>query len=101
VEVPIRNEYENVPPRVGSQGEDSCDSGLHSDKHAVMVCSKALFDANAVGKCEERGNEVIRVGDRVDIDGVVVSRGVVCKVNDDCSVRLCHRSGQSTDDLGV
>ena len=45
-----------------------------------MAGTKAAFDARAISEGEKGGDEVVGVQDRVDVNGVVVCRGLVGKV---------------------
>ena len=66
-----------------------------------MTGTEAAFNARAISKGKEGGNEVIGVGDRVDVDRIMIHRGLVSKVNDG---RRTSRRGQGVEggeDSGV
>ena len=80
--VPIGNKDDSVTARVRTEGKDTRNGSVGGSKRVVMAGPKTAFDAHAIGKGEEGGYKVIGVWERVDVDGVVVGGGLVCKVND-------------------
>jgi len=101
VEVPVGNKDDDVLARVRTKGEDACDGGFCSSECTVMACVEATFNARAIKEGEEGDDEMVRVWDRVDVDGVVVFRGSVRKVCNGCGARRRHRGGEGVDDAGV
>jgi len=90
VEVLVWNENEDMLAWVGSKREDARNGSFCGSKCAIMASAKTVFDACAIGEGEEGNDEMVRVWDWVYVDGVVVCRGLVCKVNDGCSMsRYC------------
>jgi len=67
-EVAIRQEDDRVLARVRAKGQDASDGSICSHPNAVMARAKAPFDATSIGEGKERDNEVIGVGDWVDMD---------------------------------
>jgi len=101
MKVPVRNENEDVSPGVGSKREDTCNSSFHGSKCAIMAGAKTTLDACAIGEGKEGDDEVVRVRDRVNMDGVVICRGLVRKVNDGRRTCWCGRGIESAEDSGV
>ena len=82
MEVPIGNKDNCVATRVGTERENTCNSGLSGYQCAVVARAESPGDANAVCECKECRDEVVRVWDRVNVDCVVFRWGLVGKVND-------------------
>jgi len=101
VEVPVGNEDDDVSARVRTKGEDASDGGFRGSERAVMACAVATFNARAIGEGEEGGNEMVRVWDRVDVDGVVVVGRLIRKVYDGLRTRRRCRGVEGVDDAGV
>ena len=82
IEVPVRNEDDDVVTRVGTEGEDSSDGSFGGHRGAVMTGAESSLDTCAIREGEEGSDEMVRVGDGVDVDCVVIRGWVVCKRND-------------------
>jgi len=101
VEVPVQNENDCVATRVGAKGEDSGYGSFSGCKCAVVAGAETLFDAGAVCKGKKCGDEVVGVQDGIDVDGVVVCRGLVCELDDGCGPGGHCWEGESAEDSGV
>jgi len=80
VEVPVGNEDKDWSAWVRTKGEDACDGGFRGSECAIVACAEATFNACAIEESEEGDDEMVRVWDWVDVDGVVVCGWLVCKV---------------------
>ena len=87
--------------RVGTRGKDSGYGSLSSRKGAVVAGAESPLDACAVCKREEGDDEVVRVWDGVDVDGVVVGGRVVCKRDDGLGPSRSCWEAECAMDLGV
>ena len=101
VKVPIRNENDDVSSQVRSKREDARNGSFSGSKCAIVASAEAALDAGAIGEGEEGDDKMIRMWDRVDMDGVVVCGRQVCKVNDGRGSRWCCRDIESGEDSGV
>jgi len=101
LEVPVGNKYNDVSSWMGSEREDTRNGSFHSSKCAVVTSAEPALDAGAIGEREEGDDEVVRVWDWVNVDGVVVCRGLVCEVDDGCRTRRRCWGIKSAEDLGV
>jgi len=63
--------------------------------------AEALLDACAICECEEGGDKVVWVRDGIDVDSVVVCRGLVGKFDNGLRLSLCCREGKGVEDSGV
>ena len=101
VEVPVWNKDNGVATRVGTKGEDSGYGSVGGRRGAVMAGAESPLDTCAIHEGEEGGDKMVRVGDGVDVDGVVVRGREVCKSNDGLSPSWSRREVEGAVDLGV
>jgi len=90
-----------VTSRVRTKGEDASYGGLRGSESVVMAGAEALLDAGAIGKGEEGDDEVVRVRDWVDVDGVVARGGLVHKINDSCGPSQRRQKVEGIENLGM
>ena len=101
MEVPIQNKNDDVSAWVGSEREDAHNGRFRCCERAIVTSAEAAFDARAIGEGEEGNDKVVRVGDGVDMDRVVVLGGLVGKVNDGLGVCWCSRDVEGGEDSGA
>jgi len=101
MEVPVRNEDDDVSARMRPEREDACDGRFRSCEHAVVTSAEAAFDASAVSEGEEGNDKVVGVGNGIDVDRVVVHGGLVGKVNDGCGTCRRGRDVEGGEDAGM
>jgi len=100
-EVLVWNEDDDMATRVRTKGEDSGYGSLSSREGAVMAGAESPFDARAVCEGEEGGNEVVRVRDGINVDGVMIRGGLICKCDDGLGSGWVRRKVKGTVDAGV
>ena len=100
-EVLVWNEDDDVVTRVRTEGEDSGYGSLGSREGAVMAGAEPPFDTCAVCESEEGSNEVVRVWDGINVDGVMIRGGLICKRGDGLGSGWVCRKVKCTVDAGV
>ena len=101
MEVAVWNKDDCVMTRVGTKGEDASNGSVSSCNCAVVTGSEASFNACAAREGKEGDDEVIRVWDGVNVDGVVVSWRIVGKVGNGRCSSLRGWEGEGIEDSGV
>ena len=101
VEVPVRDEDDCVVTGVRPERQNACNGSLGCHKGAVVTGTESLFDAGAIHKGEEGYNEMIRMWDGVYVDGVMLCRGVVGKVDDGGCPCRGNWEGEGVEDSGM
>jgi len=67
VEVAVRQEYEHVVASMRAERKDACNGGFCGSKDVVMARTKPMLNAGTIKEREESHDEVIGVGNRVDV----------------------------------
>jgi len=101
VEVRIRNKDYGISTGVGPKGEDARNSCVCCSQGTIVTSTETAVNTRAIGKGEEGYDEVVGVGDGVDVDRVMVLRGMVGQVNDGLGTSRRGRGVEGREDSGV